>query len=99
MPVTSWRKADIINWLTLKNVAFPPLALKPELLAIVRAQKVKRVYAVDKIISDKDHTSLRLPPYHADLNPIEMVWAKIKQEVAAKNKTFKSKEVQSEPPR
>jgi transposase len=32
---------------------------------------------------------LRLPPYHSHLNPIELVWAKVKGEVAAENKTFK----------
>ena len=32
---------------------------------------------------------MRLPPYHSNLNAIELVWAKIKDEVADKNITFK----------
>ncbi|KAJ8910114.1 hypothetical protein NQ315_013254 [Exocentrus adspersus] len=35
----------------------------------------------------------RLPPYHCELNPIEMIWAQVKNEVAGKNKTFKLKDV------
>lgn len=33
----------------------------------------------------KNYDVLRLPPYHPDLNPIEMAWAAIKGHVAAKN--------------
>ncbi|XP_072398085.1 uncharacterized protein [Diabrotica undecimpunctata] len=36
---------------------------------------------------------LRLPPYHCELNPIEKIWAQVKNEVALKNTTFKLKEV------
>ncbi|KAL3284228.1 hypothetical protein HHI36_018391 [Cryptolaemus montrouzieri] len=32
---------------------------------------------------------LRLPPYHCELNPIELVWAKMKNYVASKNTSFK----------
>lgn len=32
---------------------------------------------------------LRLPPYHCELNPIELIWAQIKGDVASRNTTFK----------
>ena len=32
---------------------------------------------------------MRLPAYHADLNAIELIWAKMKRFVAAHNVTFK----------
>ena len=32
---------------------------------------------------------MRTPPYHCNLNPIEMVWAEVKGHVAANNRTFK----------
>lgn len=38
-------------------------------------------------------TVLRLPPYHCELNPIELVWAQVKVHVAMNNKTFKMAEV------
>lgn len=30
-------------------------------------------------------TPLRLPPYHCQLNPIELVWAEVKKEIAKNN--------------
>ena len=35
-----------------------------------------------------------LPPYHAELNSIELIWAKLKGKEAKTNLTFKKKEVQ-----
>lgn len=46
-------------------------------------------YKVDVMATDAGHTVLRLPPYHCELNPIELIWARVKQEVASKNITFK----------
>jgi len=37
---------------------------------------------------------LRLPPYHPDINPIEEMWAIVKNRIAAKNVTFKLQDVQ-----
>nr|CAH7729963.1 unnamed protein product [Callosobruchus chinensis] len=34
-------------------------------------------------------TVLRLPPYHCELNSIELVWAQVKNEVERKNTTLK----------
>nr|CAH7743014.1 unnamed protein product [Callosobruchus chinensis] len=31
---------------------------------------------------EKGFTVLRMPPYHCELNPIELVWAQVKNEVA-----------------
>ena len=39
------------------------------------------------------HTVLRLPPYHCELNPIEMIWSLIKGHVARENRTFKVNDV------
>lgn len=39
------------------------------------------------------HTVLRLPPYHPDLNPIELIWGDIKQWVAGNNTTFQLDDV------
>ena len=36
-----------------------------------------------------NRTVLRLPPYHAELNPIELIWSQIKGYVARRNTTFK----------
>jgi hypothetical protein len=39
-PNGSWRKADIINWLTNHGIAFPQNLLKTELLAVVSRSAV-----------------------------------------------------------
>lgn len=50
-------------------------------------------YVIDEMARDKGITVVRLPPYHCELNPIEMIWAQVKGHVARNNKTFKMKEL------
>jgi transposase len=40
------------------------------------------------------HKVLRLPSYHPELNPIEKIWASVKNWVAVHNTTFKLKDVE-----
>jgi hypothetical protein len=50
----SWRKADIINWLTNNSIAFPQNVLKTELLAVhvilsfIETNHLKHRYVADK---------------------------------------------------
>ena len=44
---------------------------------------------IDEFAKNKGHYVLRLPPYHCELNPIEMVWAQVKYYVEMHNTTFK----------
>nr|CAH7762195.1 unnamed protein product [Callosobruchus chinensis] len=44
---------------------------------------------VDEMAKKQNKTVLRLPPYHCELNPIDLIWANIKQYVASNNTTFK----------
>jgi transposase len=39
------------------------------------------------------HVALHLPPYHPELNPIEKMWAVVKNWVAMKNVTFQLQEI------
>lgn len=93
-PTTAWRKGDIINWLSQRNIPFDDSMLKVQLLTIARAQipQFKR-YAVDELARECNITVHRLPPYHCELNPIELIWAQIKNQVAKQNVTFKMDEV------
>lgn len=40
------------------------------------------------------HEVVRLLPYHCQYNPIEMIWAQAKGQVASKNTTFKMADVE-----
>ncbi|XP_025421255.1 uncharacterized protein LOC112691304 [Sipha flava] len=67
---------------------------KPQLLAKVK--KVKRQYmsyVVDHMAKDVGHNILRLPPYHCELNPIELAWAMVKGHVKQHNTTYKIDDV------
>ncbi|CAG4958981.1 unnamed protein product [Colias eurytheme] len=38
---------------------------------------------------------LRLPPYHCELNPIELIWADVKGHIARNNATFQFEKVKA----
>jgi hypothetical protein len=60
---------------------------KPALLNAVVKKETK--YVVDEMAKAVGIRIARLPPYHCELNPIEMVWAKAKGEVARRNVEYK----------
>lgn len=94
IPVTSWKKQDIQNWLSSKDISFEPNETKVKLLTKVKAIKTKyQSYVIDEMAKKVGVEVLRLPPYHCELNPIELVWADVKGYVARNNTTFKMADV------
>ena len=81
-PNQSSRKADIQTWLTRNGVAWSNDMLKVELLELCKINRPSPTYAVDQTLKQHGHVAIRLPPYHAELNPIELIWAKLKGKVA-----------------
>lgn len=68
--------------------------IKAQLLKIVNDnKKFFNKQIIDEMAKTSGKTVLRLPPYHCELNPIELIWANIKQYVASKNTTFKFADV------
>lgn len=93
-PNSTWKKTHILEWLISKNVVFNRPMLKPELLAKVRELRPQhKSYVIDNIAKDNGHTVLRLPPYHCEFNPIELVWAMVKGYVKQNNTTYKIEDV------
>lgn len=87
-------KQEIINWLKEKQIPFQDDLLKRELLNIIKNNKQPyEARVVDEMAKGKNKTVLRLPPYHCDLNPIEMIWAQVKGDVASYNKIYKMAEL------
>ena len=68
---------------------------KRDLLQLINnSEKSKAtIFRISHILEEHGHTSLRLPPYHPQLNPIELIWAEIKKTIALVNTTFKIKDV------
>ena len=87
-PTSSSKKGDIIEWLEITGIPFDKNMLKPELYLIVKQHKPPPNYRIDCLIMENGHRVLRLPPYHCDLNPIELIWSQVKCTVAQRNKDF-----------
>ena len=95
IPTLSWKKIDIQNWLQGKGIPFEESQIKTELLGLVHHVKHRYTkYRIDIMAENAGHTVLRLPPYHCELNPIEMVWSQVKGYVARNNRTFKLDDVE-----
>lgn len=84
-PNSNYLKADMQKWLLEKGVEFSEQMTKPQLYELIKRHKPEPEYEVDKIIKENGHQILRLPPYHCDLNAIEMVWSSMKRKVAETN--------------
>lgn len=93
IPNTGTKKADIQAWLTSKSIIYEEDMVKAELLHLVRQAAITPLYVVDEMARARNHMVLRLPPYHCEFNPIELIWAQIKGEVARNNTTFKMKDL------
>ncbi|XP_046961575.1 uncharacterized protein LOC124531150 [Vanessa cardui] len=94
LPNMSWRKEDVQAWLTNKEIAYEQSEIIAELLSKINKEKFKIKY-IDYIANAKNVTICRLPPYHCELNPIELIWAQVKSYIGRKNKTFKILEVRN----
>ncbi|XP_049883814.1 uncharacterized protein LOC126379181 [Pectinophora gossypiella] len=92
LPNMGWRKTDIQNWLQSKNIDFEENEIKAQLLQKINKMRYQQKH-VDEMAAKKDIIVLRLPPYHCELNPIELIWAQMKSYVARNNKSFKMAEV------
>ncbi|XP_047019342.1 uncharacterized protein LOC126053827 [Helicoverpa armigera] len=94
IPTAKSKKQDICNWLREKNISCNAEMLKRELLNIVKNHRQRYdACIIDEMAKSQNKTVLRLPPYHCELNPIELVWAQVKGNVASHMKTHKMAEL------
>ncbi|XP_042143759.1 uncharacterized protein LOC121834080 [Ixodes scapularis] len=94
VPTKSSTKSVIQEWLSSKGIDWDKDMLKVELISLVSQVRHKFLsYRVDTRAETVGCTVLRLPPYHCELNPIELIWGQVKNEVARSNSSFKLKDV------
>ena len=86
MPTSSWHKGDMITWLMEKGIPYPDKNTKKILYDITC--KHKDQYVVDEMAKVHGYEVVRLPPYHCELNPIQMAWSQVKQFAKKNNTTF-----------
>ncbi|GBN54825.1 hypothetical protein AVEN_133114-1 [Araneus ventricosus] len=76
---TKKKEADIVVWLRNKNIPHNATKTRLELLNIVKEHKEKyRAYELDQIAYEMGHEMVRLPPYHCQYNPLELIWVQVK---------------------
>ena len=95
-PVSKWRKAQFQSWLTENKIPFKPDALRSELWTLFKKYRTDKTSKVIANIAKKyGHEVIRLPPYHCDLNAIELIWADEKNYVALENREMTLKSVEA----
>jgi hypothetical protein len=63
---------------------------KPESYSLIKLRKPRfKTFKIDALLAEHGHSALRVPLYHPDLNPIELIWASIKEYVVRKKVSFR----------
>ncbi|XP_023725475.1 uncharacterized protein LOC111874314 [Cryptotermes secundus] len=89
-PTSNNKVSEMKQWLAERNILYPASALKPDLYEIIKKHKSdNKEYRLDAICAAAGHSVIRLPPYHPDFNPTEMVWGTVKNWMGQRNVTFK----------
>lgn len=92
VPTKSNNKKDIKEFLEANNVYYEEHYTKKQLLEVMNTKEYLKDYYVDNRAKEAGHTILRLPPYHCIFNPIELIWAQLKNTIRRTNKTPKFSE-------
>lgn len=96
-PTTTCSKEKIFKWLQQNKVACNPDCLRAELVEILSKLAPEPTYVIDELASRSGHEVVRTPPYHPELQPIEICWGVVKNEIARHcDFTMRSLEVQLE---
>nr|CAH7739220.1 unnamed protein product [Callosobruchus chinensis] len=94
LPTSGSRKSEMQDWLREKGIPFDDTCVKAELYVIIKQYKPANItYVIDEMARRCGISVLRLPPYHCELNPIELIWAQVKGHIARQNTTFKLQDV------
>ena len=87
--ISKWRKAQFQKWLSENNISFSPDALRSELWILRKRHRVEKTSKIVEEIAKKyGHEVLRLPPYHCELNAIELILGDEKRYVARENNSM-----------
>ena len=81
-PTTTCKKEKIRSWLEQQNIPLKEDCLKVELIDILNKFSPSPTYRLDEIAAEQDHKIIRTPPYHPELQPIEICWGIVKNQIA-----------------
>ena len=78
VPVKSSTKPIMQNWLSNHGIPWDPKDLKKDLLEKIKLAAPQKRFEINEYAKRAGHTVLRSPVAHCELNPIELVWARVK---------------------
>ncbi|KAE8742189.1 hypothetical protein FOCC_FOCC012275 [Frankliniella occidentalis] len=78
-PTSDSNIPEISAWLQKENIPFEKDMLKAELLALVKMYRKPKKFLIEECIKGTQHEILRLPPYHACFNQIELACGLVKR--------------------
>lgn len=81
-PTHQCSKKRIVEWLERNNVFCRDDCLKPELIEVLKKLAPEPQFIIDEIAQSYGHEVIRTPPYHPELQPIEICWGIVKNHVA-----------------
>ena len=81
-PTSACSKARIRTWLEANKIPCRDDCLKVELVEMLKKIAPEPTYEVDVIARKLGHEVMRTPPYHPELQPIEICWGILKNEIA-----------------
>jgi transposase len=92
-PTSNNKKMDMINWISSHSIPCSDDMLNHSFIEKFKSTSPVLRNALLTTFWPHGHTVLRLPPYHPDLNPIEMIWSQVKEWVASRKVTFETENV------
>ncbi len=81
-PTPTCSKEKIYTWLMDNQIPCEKDCLKAELVTILKKIVPLPIYEVDEIARRYGHEMVRTPPYHPELQPIEVCWGVVKNHIA-----------------
>lgn len=80
-PTPNCAKKKILAWLDSNKIPYSRDCLKAELVELIQTLSLEPIYAIDTLAKESGHKVIRTPPYHPELQPIEVCWGVLKNEV------------------
>ena len=73
------------DWLMSHGIKYP---FKQELLSLIKLCNPRYKYVIDEMAKAAGHEVVHIPPYHWELNPIELCWSQVKGYIKEHIKEF-----------
>lgn len=85
IPNMGSKKEVLQDFLRQHDLYYENHYTKKQLIEVLKTKTFDKTYIVDDLVKASGNIPLRLPPYHCDLNPIEMIWSELKNKVRRNN--------------